>query len=178
MTMAARPRRQPRPAGTVAPAASAYMAKSAMVSTARGTVITRLRQLRAMMTWRAAMTPRVAGKAASTIAARAGGTVTTRPARASRRPASHRATSRASGRPRRGGRPVQLGTAVRMNPATAAMTKPNSISWMCQASGSSPAGPVSAPDSSATHRASAMAAQDEAARKNGRKPSASRDGPV
>jgi hypothetical protein len=47
--------------------------------------------------------------------------------------ASYRPASRASGWPRTGSRPVQFGMAVRRNPATAAITKPNSISWICHA---------------------------------------------
>src|SRR5512132_1629749 len=41
--------------------------------------------------------------------------------------ASYRPASRASGWPRTGSRPVQFGMAVRRNPATAAITKPNSF---------------------------------------------------
>ena len=47
--------------------------------------------------------------------------------------ASYRPASRASGWPRTGSRPVQFGMAVRRDPATAAITKPNSISWICHA---------------------------------------------
>ena len=41
-----------------------------------------------------------------------------------------------------GRRPVQFGIAVRRNPAIAAGTNPNSISWMCQPSGSNRLGNV------------------------------------
>ena len=41
--------------------------------------------------------------------------------------ASYRPASRASGWPRTGSRPVQFGMAVRRDPATAAITKPNSL---------------------------------------------------
>src|SRR3546814_15676761 len=47
-------------------------------------------------------------------------------------PSIHKSASPARVRPLIGGRPVQLATAVRTNPAIAAITKPNSISWMCQ----------------------------------------------
>jgi hypothetical protein len=56
-----------------------------------------------------------------------------------------------------------------MKPAIAAMTNPNSISWMCQVSGVKRLGNVSPMVSMTTHPASAAADQALAARKNGLK---------
>ncbi len=47
------------------------------------------------------------------------------------RPASQSTTKTNRGRPLIGSRPVQLGTAVRRKPVTAAATVPNIISWKC-----------------------------------------------
>ena len=48
------------------------------------------------------------------------------------RPSSHNPARSASGPPLTGRRWVQFGIAVSRKPATAAITKPNSISWICQ----------------------------------------------
>jgi hypothetical protein len=52
------------------------------------------------------------------------------------RPNNHNPARSASCAPFTGRRPVQFGIAVSKKPAMAAITKPNSISWTCQASGS------------------------------------------
>lgn len=64
-------------------------------------------------------------------------------------------------------RPVQFG--IRINPLTAAITKPNSISRICQDSGSKRVGSCIAPKNTASQSASAMTAQLAAARHIGRK---------
>ena len=56
-----------------------------------------------------------------------------------------------------------------MKPAIAAMTNPNSISWICQVSGAKLLGKVRPVVSMTTHAASAVADQALAARKNGLK---------
>ena len=57
------------------------------------------------------------------------------------RPSIHRPTTIIRGRPAKPRAPVQLGTAVSRNPATAAMTKPYNISCECQyIAGSAPNG--------------------------------------
>ncbi len=86
------------------------------------------------------------------------------------RPRSHKAARPARGQPRTGRRPVQFGTAVRRNPAIAAITKPNSISWTCQLSGLNLLGKKALLTKTTIHSANAAAAQMPAARKNGRKP--------
>ena len=55
-----------------------------------------------------------------------------------------------------------------MKPAIAAGTKPNSIAWMCQESGSKRLGNVPPVMKRTIHKASASAAQTAAARKKGR----------
>ena len=84
------------------------------------------------------------------------------------RPSSQSAASPISGAPLIGGRPVQLGIAVSMKPAIAAGTKPNSMAWMCQESGSKRLGSTPPVMKRTIHRASASAAQIAAARKKGR----------
>ena len=56
------------------------------------------------------------------------------------------------------------------------MTKPNSISWMCQLSGSNLLGNSSWPESIGIHAAIDSVAQAAAARKNGRNPAVSSGG--
>jgi hypothetical protein len=86
------------------------------------------------------------------------------------RPIAHRVTSSASGKPRTGSRPVQLGTAVSRKPAAAAITNPNSISWTCHVRASKRVGSVSLPKYIDSHSASEIAAQLPAAKNMGRKP--------
>ena len=69
-----------------------------------------------------------------------------------------------------GGRLVQFGIAVSRKPAIAAITKPKSISWICQLSGSNRLGNAVPVANMTIQSASAAAAQSPAARKNGRKP--------
>ena len=86
------------------------------------------------------------------------------------RPSSHNPASSASGLPLTGSRPVQFGIAVSRKPAIAAITKPNSISWICQASGSNRLGRVVPVANMTIQTASATADQRPAARKKGRNP--------
>ena len=83
-------------------------------------------------------------------------------------PAATEPASSASGAPLTGSRPVQFGMAVSRKPAIAAITKPNSISWICQVSGSKRLGRAIPVANMMIHSASAIAAQSPAARKNGR----------
>ncbi len=96
--------------------------------------------------------------------------------RQTRRPSAHNATSTASGVPATGGRLVQLGIAVSRKPPTAAITKPNSISWMCQVSGSKLLGNAASPENSGSHAAIDSTAHAAVARKNGRNPAVSSGG--
>ena len=86
------------------------------------------------------------------------------------RPSSHNPTSTASGAPLTGSRRVQFGMAVSRKPAMAAITKPKSISWICQLSGSNRLGNAVPVTNMTIQSASAVADQMPAARKNGRKP--------
>src|SRR5207237_5445774 len=86
------------------------------------------------------------------------------------RPSSHSPASVASGAPATGGRPVQFGMAVSRKPAIVAITKPNSISWMCQASGSKWLGTLLPVTNMTIQSNRANADHTPAARKNGRKP--------
>ena len=56
------------------------------------------------------------------------------------------------------------------------MTKPNSISWMCQLSGSKRLGNSMSPASNGSHAAIDSADHVAAARKNGRNPAVSNGG--
>ncbi len=86
------------------------------------------------------------------------------------RAAAHRPNSASSGFPAIGRRPVQFGIAVSKNPLTAAPTKPNSISWRCQATGSNCVGSWNCPVSEQSHRTSAMRPHVAAPKKNGLNP--------
>src|SRR6185437_14701557 len=86
------------------------------------------------------------------------------------RATNHNPNRLASGHPAIGSRPVQLGIAVSRNPHMIAPTKPNSISWRCQASGSNAVGSVSAPERLSSHKAMAITAQLAPPKKNGRNP--------
>ncbi len=89
---------------------------------------------------------------------------------------SQRASSQRVNRPRVSLREksvvrVNSGAAVSRNPATAAMAKPQSISWACQSGpGRGVCGIQTRPPHIATQVRMARPAQIEAARKNGRKP--------
>src|SRR5690348_8380427 len=90
--------------------------------------------------------------------------------RAARAP-SHSKQSSASGTPRTGCDEVHVGTAVSKNPATAAATKPNSISCACHRASAKPsAGGAAPPASVATNADNAIAAHAAPSKKNGRKP--------
>jgi hypothetical protein len=65
---------------------------------------------------------------------------------------------------------VQLGTAVSRNPAIAATTNPNTISWPCHSCGGMPGKGVTTLTRTTIHAAIAMAPYAIAARKKGRKP--------
>jgi hypothetical protein len=67
-------------------------------------------------------------------------------------------------------RPVQLGIAVSMNPATVAAAKPKVISWECQTDGSNTVCNWVAPPYCASHKGTPMQAHTAHSRKNGRKP--------
>jgi hypothetical protein len=136
--------------------------------TITGAIIGRLRQSRAAMISRAMTATRRAGNEISApIVSQTGMRDETRQ---TIRPSSHNPTSIANSPPLTGSRPVQLGIAVNRKPAMAAMTKPNNISWMCQASGSNRLG-ISIPAvSMMIHSASAAADQSPAAIKKGLKP--------
>lgn len=86
------------------------------------------------------------------------------------RPASHASTRSASGPPRSGIRPVQLGIAVSMNPGTVAAAKPKVISWACQTDGGNTVRNWVAPPYCASHKAIPTQAHTADSRKNGRKP--------
>ena len=87
------------------------------------------------------------------------------------RPQAHAAARPNNGAPCRGKRPLQLGMAVSRKPATAAMAKPCTISWACQASGSIAIGSSMRPVSRRSHSSIDSAAHTAAPRKNGRNPS-------
>ena len=76
--------------------------------------------------------------------------------RTATRPTTHNPNSISKGGPAIGNRPVQFGTAVSAKPETAAPTKPNSISWRCQACPSKRLGIVNSPTKTQSHKASAM----------------------
>src|SRR3546814_9565622 len=95
-----------------------------------GTGIIRLCQVRATMISRATKSARTSGKAKSTAATSQIGA--NWKGRFRPLPSIHKSASPARVRPLIGGRPVKLATAVRTNPAIAAITKPKRISWMCQ----------------------------------------------
>jgi len=148
--------------------ASRCISRSAMPRTDTAAIIGRFRQFRPARISRATTPASTAGNERSTTAASPAGTRAE--IRQAMRPSSHKAASSPSGAPLTGGRPVQLGSAVSRNPAIVAMTKPNSISWMCQASGSKRLGRLP-PDAKTTiHTSSAAADHIPPARKNGRKP--------
>ena len=139
-----------------------------MPRTDTAAIIGRFRQFRPARISRATTPASTAGNERSTTAASHAGTRAE--IRQAMRPSSHKAASSPSGAPLTGGCPVQLGSAVSRNPAIVAMTKPNSISWMCHASGSKRLGRLP-PDAKTTiHTSSAAADHTPPARKNGRKP--------
>ena len=76
----------------------------------------------------------------------------------------------ASGAPCSGIRPVQLGTAVKRNPATVASAKPKIISCPCQSSGAIAIGSTASPRSSSSQNGTANVAHSAESRKNGRNP--------
>ena len=73
-------------------------------------------------------------------------------------PATQDPNSTASGLPWIGSRPVQLGIAVKRNPATTALTYPNSISWTCQSRGANAVGNERSPANAASHNGTAAPA--------------------
>jgi hypothetical protein len=173
--IAARARRHPSPAGTPYPASSRYVSRSATAMTPIGIGIMRLRQLCGATISRTATTQSTTGNARSTAAASQSGRTTE--TRQAIRPTSQSTASPTSGAPWIGGRPVQLGIAVSMKPAMVAGTKPNSMAWMCQESGSKRLSSAPPVVKRTIHKVSASAAQITAARKKGRNARAHRPAP-
>ena len=168
MMTAASPSRHPSPAGTAKPSVSRCISKLAIPRTVTGTTIGRLRQFRPATISRAATATSTTGNDKSAAADSQNGT--SAETRQISRPNSHRPTSSARGRPLIGSRRVQFGIAVNRNPAMAAITKPNSISWICQLSGSKRLGSVLPVTSMPIQIAMAAIDQIPAARKNGLNP--------
>ena len=138
--------------------------------------IGRFLQLRPAMSSRAITKVNAAGKARSTSIAECAPMKLEK--RTAMRPASQSPASTASGAPRTAGRPVQLGIAVRRNPATVANAYPKIISCTCQATGGSALGRTTAPVYTHSQTGRAIAAHAEASRKNGRNPAEKMAGPA
>ena len=136
----ASPSRHPSPDGTATPSASRCISRLAIPRTPTGATIGKLRQFRPTTISRATTPTSTTGKDRSAAMAIHAGT--SAESRQAMRPSSHNPASSASGLPLTGSRPVQFGIAVSRKPAIAAITKPNSISWICQASGSNRLGTV------------------------------------
>ena len=86
------------------------------------------------------------------------------------RPAVHRPASAASGAPATASLPVQLGIAVKRNPATTAPPYPKIISCACQSIGEKAVETTISPTKNGGQMAMLTSAQMPATSKNGRKP--------
>ncbi len=138
----------------------------AAISNPRATRTGRFRQLRPTMISRPTTSPKITRKARSAIAVKVPPAIVEKATQM--RPRSHNKTSTARGQPCKGKRPVQLGIAVSKNPAMAATTTPNTISWKCQATESNSDGSASVPARSGIQSPMATQAHTPAQRKNGR----------
>ena len=165
---AARPRRHPSPAVTATPAPSKCISRLAVPKTPNAPIIARLRQFRAARISRATSRASTVENERSTIAANHAGTSSE--TMHTTGPSNHKLARSAKGAPLIGGRPVQFGIAVSRNPAIVAITKPNSISWICQASGSKRLGRLPPIMKMTIHSSSAAGDHNPAARKSGRNP--------
>jgi hypothetical protein len=165
---AARPRRHPSPVGQAAPTVSRCISKLAKARTTTAPIIGRLRQLLPATTSRATTPTSINGNDKSAEIASQGGK--SAEIMQETRPNNHNPARSASGAPFNGRCPVQFGIAVSRKPAIAAITKPNSISWTCQVSGSNRVGIVLPVANMTIHSNSANADHNPAARKKGRKP--------
>jgi hypothetical protein len=125
-------------------------------------------RLRSRTSGRPMNAPRTGRNARSTAATSANGQDAALPA--SSLPSSHSADIATSGPPANPRRPVQLGTAVSRNPATAAQTKPNNISCPCQRAGGHDVASGRPSVKLAAHSGTISSAARPAPRKNGRKP--------
>ena len=168
MTITAMPSRQPAAPVSAQPRTSACISALATRNRPSAATIGRLRQFSPVRISRRT-TPRRTSHSERSIAAASPAPISAETATAIL-PASQRRTRPPSGAPCSGSRPVQLGMAVSRKPQTAAPTKPNSISWACQASGSKAVARTGMPAAAGSHSSMDSTPQSAAAKKNGRKP--------
>ncbi len=172
MITMARASRMPTTSQAVPPSVPAWIKALATASKLTAATTGRLRQFRPATISRPITMAKATRKEISAAAA------TTGPVQAEKttaiRPAIQRRTRLPSGHPCSGIRPVQLGMAVKRNPAIVAATYPNSSSWECHVTGVNAVGISIISWRTNSHPAIAITAQSPATRKKGRNPAESR----